>query len=260
MKKILLPLFLMSFIITYSQKFYDASNSEYFIDYSKNSVKLKFKNFLIQGKFQEVKDKLYENYLVVEGNENRHYVLQCYLSKSAFYGIDVVEGNLDDVINEVKKGREYKNVKVLFTNLPSYSKMKDLKLISEAERDRELIKIKEKEKFTKELSESGLEGVYKIKILKHGGIDYKILNETGQLFITSAGITLKTDIPSISLLRGSYIVNRSEVSKSQFSCNLNKGFGDAFTLVINKFSESQVGAISVLIGSRVKTTTFKIIK
>ncbi|MGC6285856.1 MAG: hypothetical protein ACON4X_09400 [Polaribacter sp.] len=96
----------------------------------------------------------------------------------------MVECNLDDVINEVKKGREYKNVKVLFTYLPSYSKMKDLKLISEAERYKELIKIKEKEKFTKELSESGLKGVYKIKILKHRGIDYKNLNETGQLFIT----------------------------------------------------------------------------
>lgn len=257
MKKILIAFFLISFHIGFSQKYYDSSNFDYYIDYNTRAVKLKFKDFHIEGKYEKIKDKLYNEYLAVKGSQSSHWIVELW-GKSSLSGLEILEGNYADAVEEFKNGREYKKVKVLFSNLPSFSKMKDFNFISETERERKQKELMTKEKFIKELPNSGLEGVYKIKILKHGAIDYKNLNGTGQIYITSAGVTIKTDIPSISLIRGTYMFEKSNLSESDLTCSMSKGYGDAFTLTMNK--EGNVGAFSILSSLGVKTTTFLIIE
>ena len=114
----------------------------------------------------------------------------------------------------------------------------------------------QEKKFDKELLESNLIGTYKIIILKHDNIDLKGIETYGKIIITEEGITIEVDIPSLSLLRGSYEKLVSEVNKNLLVCKINKGFGENFTLSINK--SNNVGAFTIMNLKNSRTTSFKI--
>ena len=269
MKKILIILFIISFN-SYSQKYYDENDFDKFIDYDNKIVKLQFKDYLIEGGFEKVETKTFDEYLVVKGSGNEHYVLDA--KYSSFKGLDVLDGDYSDVVKEVKKGKKYKKVKLLFSYLSPYSYSEDLKLISDSimkmrlERQKEKEKekaAKEKEKaaeeeFKKSIIESGYVGVYNIKIYSHRGVNYSNLDYNGKIIVTEVGITIETDIPTVKLIRGTYNIKGSdEANKGIFVCDISVGYDDFFTLIIRK--DSGVGSFSTMsLGSSATTTTFSI--
>ena len=266
MKKILLLLTLTIGFVSYSQKYYDGNDYEGFVDYDNNTIDLDYKNFNIKGVFEKLRGKDYDNYLVVKGENNIHFVIHLYIS-SSFYGLDVLEGDYDLVLKGFEKGRKYsKKVKLLFSNLPSNKKMEDLELISQTIRDMRIKKQKEeelerkkKEEFLVKLSSRNLEGVYNIQILKSNNLDYSKVDTFGKLYITDLGVTIQTDIPSIDLIRSNYIYERCDIEKNSFIGNISKGYGEVLSLNINFNSEYKVGGFSIINGRNIRTTTFKVI-
>lgn len=266
MKKILFLLTLLIGFSSYSQKYYDSDDYESFLDYDNNTIDLNYKSFNIKGVFEKLRGKDYDNYLVVKGENNIHFVIHLYIS-SSFYGLDVLEGDYDLVLKGFEKGRKYsKKVKLLFSNLPSNKKMEDLELISQTIRDMRIKKQKEdelerqkKEEFLEKFNGSNVEGVYNIQILKSNNLDYSSVDTLGKLYITQEGITIQTDIPSIDLVRSNYVYERCDIDKNSFVGNISKGYGEVLSLNINFDGEFKVGGFSIINGRNVRTTTFKVI-
>lgn len=266
MKKLILLLTLLIGFSSYSQKYYDENNLNSFLDYNEKTIDIKFEGYNIKGVFEKLSGKDYNDYLVVRGENNIHFVIQLYL-KDIFSGFDVVEGEYDLVVKGFKKGRKYsKKVKLLFSNLPNVGRMDGFNLLSKWERDNKIktekeneIKKQKKEEFLEKFSESGIEGVYNIKILKSNNLDYSSVDTFGKLYITEVGISIQTDIPSIDLVRSNYIYERCDIDKNSFSGNISKGYGEILSLNINFNSEYKVGGFSIINGRNVRTTTFKVI-
>lgn len=263
---ILLLLTYLTFSVSYSQVYYDESNFENYLDYDKNYINLVYKDYAIKGVFQKWRGKDYKNYLLVEGEANIHYVIKINAGKE-IYGIDIIKGSYEDVLKGFKRGRKYsKKTEVLFTNLPSDSAIEDLTLISEFMMKYEAEKKKKKEsedkakvEFLEEFKNSGFEGVYDIQILRNNTLDYSKIETFGKLYITDTGISIMTDIPSIDLIRGTYNYGQNNLSEGSLICKISKGYGDTLSLSLNFGNTTKVGAFSVLNGSRVTTTTFKVI-
>ena len=266
MKKLLFLLVLLISYSTYSQKYYDETDYNNFVDYNKKIIDINYKEYNIKGVFEKLRGKNYNNYLVVKGDNNIHFVIELYTNQT-FYGIDVLEGEYENVLKGFLKGRKYsKKISLLFSNLPSEKKMGDIKLISEFIRDNRIKKEKEKEnenkkkeEFLEKFSESSIEGVYNIQILKSNNLDYSKINTLGKLYITKEGITIKTDIPTLDLVRSNYIFERSNIDENSFIGNISKGYGEILSLNINFSSEFKVGGFSIINGKNVRTTTFKVI-
>tara|TARA_R110002074_G_scaffold297450_1_gene468950 strand:+ start:939 stop:1742 length:804 start_codon:yes stop_codon:yes gene_type:complete len=266
MKKLLFLLVLLISYTSYSQKYYDETDYNNFVDYNKKIIDINYKEYNIKGVFEKLRGKNYNNYLVVKGDNNIHFVIELYTNQT-FYGIDVLEGEYENVLKGFLKGRKYsKKISLLFSNLPSEKKMGDIKLISEFIRDNRIKKEKEKEnenkkkeEFLEKFSESSIEGVYNIQILKSNNLDYSKINTLGKLYITKEGITIKTDIPTLDLVRSNYIFERSNIDENSFIGNISKGYGEILSLNINFSSEFKVGGFSIINGKNVRTTTFKVI-
>ena len=264
MKYYILLLSFITFNFTYSQKYFNEDDYNSYIDYTTNSINLTIEGNKIEGVFTEMEGKDYYKYLVVKGNNNIHSVIKKF-SSDGFFGLDILKGNYDDVLKEFKKGRKYKKSEVIFSNLPSDGVYEGISLISEtikemrveAEIKREEEKKKEEE-FKIKFAESNMEGVYKIKILKHRNLDYKNTETFGKIIITEVGITIETEIPSLDLLRSSYNVSSSKPLGRSFVCNINKGYGDFFSLTINE--GKTVGGLTVMNGRNSVTTTFMIVE
>lgn len=264
MKKVLLLCFVLYSVVCFSQKYYDETNFDYFIDYSSNTLKLSYQTNKIEGTFTKVVGKDYYNYLLVEGNNGIHWVIKP-SGNSSFYGLEILKGNFEDIVKEFNKGRSYKKVEVLFSNLPSTTLMNDFSLIPESTMTKKLEKIKSdvenkilSQKFQDDLISGDLIGTYKIKILQHSNLDYKSLNTLGKITITEIGVTIETDIPSMDLLRGVYLIEYSNPSEGNISCKINKGFGDSFSVRLNK--TNKVGGLTIMNGKSTSTTIFTIIE
>ncbi len=78
-------------------------------------------------------------------------------------------------------------------------------------------------------------GVFRVKIIRSSDINFT--DEFGTLYITNVGFTLKTDIPSMNRISGSFsIPSTNEIEEGEFSGNLGSSTSlyDVFTLIINK--------------------------
>ena len=84
MKKYLIILFLITSFSGYSQKYYNESNFEEFVDYSSKSLNLSYQTNKIEGTFIELEGKDYRNYLLVKGEENLSWVIKLY-GRSSIY-------------------------------------------------------------------------------------------------------------------------------------------------------------------------------
>ena len=243
--------FLLFSSMMLAQVVYDKSNQDYYINYDTNQINLNYKGTVINGSFEELRASGYK-YVVANGGEY-HLVMKKSTSNN-FYGIDVLKGSYKDVLKGFNKGRKYsKKIEIIYSSLPSVSTKEDFDLIT----DKQLKKLQLEQEFAKAIKESGYEGIYNIKILKHRNLDYKGLDYFGKIYITDVGITIKTDIPTVDELRGSYNIEMSdEVSKGSFTCEITKGYGDFFSININK--ESGVGAFTTMRGSSSITTIFTI--
>jgi hypothetical protein len=195
---------------------------------------------------------------------------------SSIYGIEVLKGDFQEVINEFKKGKGHKKVEVLFSNITNQTSMDEFSFVSKTimemkleskkrEDERRLLVAKkeeqekiEEQKFQDDLIKSGLIGTYKIKILTHSNIDYKSLNTFGKITVTEIGVTIETDIPSMGLIRSVYMNGFSEPLEGSLSCTVSKGSRDFFSLRLNK--KDSVGGLTEMSGKSSNSTTFLIIK
>lgn len=267
-------LVLLSFFATItfalsSQVYYDKNDFSNYLDTDSMRVKLAYNEYSIEGSYEEVVGRDYSAYYLVNGEGNIHWVLKKYAT-SKIYGIDILQGDYATVKKEFLKGRKYKNAKVVFTTPSDDSLVLDLisewekdYAESEIERKRKLLERKEKEKekiaqFDSDLVKSGFIGTYEIKIRTHSRIDYSKLESYGKIILTEAGVTIETDIQSISLLRCSYEKGMSAPLKGEFSCRINVGYAETLVLVLD--SETNSGAFTTSNGRVNKTTTFTIRK
>lgn len=267
MKKYLILLFTLTSFWGYSQQYYNESNFEEFIDYSSKTLKLSYQSNKIEGTFIELVGKDYANYLLVKGENNLNWVIKP-LSRISIYGIEILKGDFEDVVNEFKKGKSHKKVEVLFSNITNGTSMSEFSFISKTLMEMKLESKKREEeqfekekvaeqKFQDELNKSGLVGTYKIKILTHSNIDYKSLNTFGKITVTEIGVTIETDIPSMGLIRTVYMDGFSNPLEGSLTCTVSKGRRDFFSLRLNK--KDSVGGLTEMSGKSSNTTTFLII-
>ena len=254
MKKILFTLTLIFTLNSFSQVVYDRNNQDFFINYDTNKLNLNYEGTMINGSFQELKGSDYYTYIVANGGDY-HLIMKKFTSYE-FYGIDLLKGEYKDVLKGFKKNRKYgKKVEVVYSSLPSSEPKEDFDLISE----KQLEKIKKIENYGSSVKESGYIGIYNIKIIKHRNLDFNKEDYFGKIYVSEDGVTIETEIPTVDLLRGSYDVDMSgDAAEGRFICNINKGFGDYFSISINK--KSGVGAFTKVNGSISTTTTFSIQK
>ena len=246
----------------FSQIKYVDSDTNSFIDFTNKKVNLTYNDYSIEGDYAKI-DGNY-GFIIVNGGDSV-WIIKI-LSDYGIEGMDILKGDYKTILKEFKKKRKYKKSQLVFSNLPSRDVMDGYKLISQAQVElNEKIRKREAEdkeaelKFDSEIASSPLLGVYKIEILKHRGLDYKNSNTFGKLYVTEAGITVESEIPSLALLRGSYDKKNTNLEKGRFTCNVSKGYGDIFSLSLNM--EYKVGAISVIVGRQpAKTTTYKIVE
>lgn len=256
-------LFLLPFLILslfsknlHCQKKYIESDIDSYIDFTDNSAKLKFNEYSIQGKFTEVLGKDYMSYIIVDGGEDIWVISN--LKQLGVLGFDILKGDYKTALKEFKKGRKYKKSQLLFSNLPSSDVKDGFMLINESERERYKKRNQSIVEFDSKIKESEFLGVYKIKILKHRNIDYKNVDTFGKIILTEVGITVETEIPSLNLLRGSFNKGNSDLDNGRFTCNIIKGYGDMFSLSLNK--ESKVGGLTTISGRNTNTTIFTIVE
>jgi hypothetical protein len=275
MTKYLIILFTLTSFWGYSQQYYNESNFEEFIDYSSKTLKLSYQSNKIEGTYIELEGKDYRNYLLVKGENNLHWVIKPY-GMTSIYGLEILKGDFDEVVNEFKKGKNHKKVEVLFSNITNQTSMNEFNFVSKTimemkleskkrEEELRLLQVKKEEqekvveqKFQDDLIKSGLIGTYKIKILTHSNIDYKSLNTFGKITVTEIGVTIETDIPSMGLIRSVYMNGFSEPLEGSLSCTVSKGSRDFFSLRLNK--KDSVGGLTEMSGKSSSTTTFLIIK
>jgi hypothetical protein len=254
MKILLIILLLTLAQISYSQIVYNKKNIYEFIDYNNNTLKLSYDLYSIEAGFKIIKVK-YDKYIIAKGNDGIHWVIRP-SGKSFFHGIDILKGDYEKTLKELKKGRKYRKTEVLFSNLPSYSTMDDFRFITEKEKEKIKSQELKKESVASEIIESGLIGTYNIEILRHDNLDYSKVQTTGKIIITSKGVTIQTQIPTLGLLRGSYWVEQTNPLKRDLVCNVSKGYGDFFTMRLS--SSKTAGAFTIMSGSRSQTTTFMV--
>lgn len=268
MTKYLIILFTLTSFWGYSQQYYNESNFEEFIDYSSKTLKLSYQSNKIEGTFIELEGKDYRNYLLVKGENNLHWVIKPY-GMTAIYGLEILKGDFDEVVNEFKKGKSHKKVEVLFSNITNQTSMNEFNFVSKTIMEMKLeSKKREEEQFEKEkvveqrfqdeLKKSGLVGTYKIKILTHSNIDYKSLNTFGKITVTEIGVTIETEIPSMGIIRSVYMDGFSNPLEGSLTCTVSKGSRDFFSIRLNK--KDNVGGLTEMSGKSSTTTTFLIIK
>lgn len=255
-RNLVFTLSIISFNIIYSQKYFNEKDLDSYIDYTTKSINLTIDGNKVEGVFTKMKGKDYYEYLVVKGNNNIHLVMKI-LTNDRFYGYDVIKGDYNLFLKEFKKGRKYKKTEVLYSNLPSQKIDYELNFISESTVKRKMEQKLAEESFLNDFKQSDIEGVYKIKIFKHRNLDYKNVDTFGKIIITDVGVTIQTEIPSLNLIRGSHNKSSSKPLEGSFICNINKGYGDFFSLKINE--DKTVGGLTVMNGRNATTTTFMII-
>ena len=239
----------------FSQIKYVESDTDSYIDFTNKKVKLTYENYSIEGSYIEVDGKDYYPYIIVNGGSDVWVVRN--LSNLGIMGMDILKGDYNTIVKEFGKGRIYKKSQLLFSNLPTTDIIDGYRLISESERERYMKINKSISEFDSKIKGSDLIGIYKIKILKHRNLDYKNTETYGKLYITEVGITIETEIPSLDLLRGSYDKGNTDLEKGVFSCNISKGYGDLFSISLNK--ENKVGGLTTISGRNSTTTIFTIV-
>jgi hypothetical protein len=260
MKKLLLFTLIIAQSV-FSQMKYVDSDTNQFIDFTNKKVNLTYGDYSIEGTYAKI-DGNY-GYIIVNGGDSV-WIIKI-LSDFGIEGMDILKGDYNTVLKEFKKKRKYKKSQLVFSNLPPSGVMDGYKLISQAQAElNEEIRKREAEekeaelKFDSEIASSPLLGVYKIEILKHRNLDYKNSNTFGKLYITEAGVTVQTEIPSLDLLRGSYDKGNTNLEKGSIVCRVSKGYGEIFSVTLNM--KYNVGAISVINGTTAVTTTYKIVE
>jgi predicted transcriptional regulator len=224
MKKLLL-LLLIAPVLGFGQTFvFEDTNLEW--DISEMSVSGNIGKTQINGKMSPTKIG-YSEYNVAEGDFGSlalMYLTKPYSfnDKSMISNIYISSNPLKELIKAIKKNN-FSKVDIIYSNSMSYVLNKEIII---------------KRQLAQEQLDKNIEqynGVYKVKIITSSGIRFQ--NEFGKLYITEEGFTLKTDIPTMDRISGSFnIPITNKIKQGEFSGNLgsNTSLYDVFTLTVNK--------------------------
>ncbi|MDB2321763.1 hypothetical protein N9V34_02455 [Flavobacteriaceae bacterium] len=224
MKKLLFTLALIFTLVSYSQEFV-IENTGIIWDVKTMTIKGDVDGLNFDGKLT-VQKIGYQDYHTLE-NESGSFALSFlttpskYKDKSTVYRIYISENSLKNLVKGIKK-KNFSKLSMKYEGEMSY-------VINKEVFDK---KQKSEEQLQANIQKYG--GVYKVKIVRSSGISFD--NELGTLYITEAGITLKTEIYSMDRISGSYAMPfTNEIEEGMFTGNLGKGttLYDNFTLSIN---------------------------
>jgi len=279
MKKVVLLTFFLALFIDniYSQRFINNKiNST--IDLSNMTMKVTIDSFHFDGGIEEVSSSaLYGTYHIIQGisnqliiqfaidfssNPRNNYLKKCY----------VVDGSINEVKKKfIKNGTD--KLRIIFNADDNQLKYIIQRYFGEWISEAKLLEeeLKKKEKVRKDSiaaakydSITQLDkylGVYDVKIMRSDGISYDTYDEIGKVYITEVGITFKSQIPSIDLVRGSHfrLSKYSKADDGDFHCKINKGYGEEMIFSIRPdFSAGSMGIIKR--SGSFTNTTFVVLK
>ena len=224
MRYIILTLTLLFSLSLHSQEFV-IENTDIIWDINTMTIKGDVDGLSFDGKLT-VQKIGYRDYHTLE-NESGSFALSFltppskYSDKSLVSSIYISENSLKDLVKGIKK-KNFSKLSMKYEKETPY-------VINKEVFDK---KQKSEQQLQANIQKYG--GVYKVKIVRSSGISFD--NQFGTLYITEAGITLKTEIYSMERVSGAYAMPiTNEIKEGMFSGNLGKGtiLYDNFTLSIN---------------------------
>lgn len=291
MKKILTSLLVLFFLQSFSQKFF-STNEKFgeFIDFTNKSIKIKVNNDLFEGPYEYIYINSARHFII--GNANKIlvfyigaslpssytndvfieeiYVLNQNSIKSIYEIVDKKKTLFDKKINIEYDGKKDPNQ--FFTSKEHYKPYWGSKFISEKKLEIEKKKLEDEvkkntDKIAKTLNYDKISnlneyvGTYEISLYTFEGVELMSDKKFAKLYITEAGITLKTELDiSENTLRGSHNKDSffTPSKEGEFYCKASHSFWEDFICLINLKTNS--GSISTTKGKTIKTSTFKILK
>ena len=241
MKNLIIAILIIPFL-SFSQVFiFDNTNLEW--DLKQMSVSGDFDGLIFDGNLNKqsinIKGSI-RDYYVIENNNGAFamtYLLppSTIREKSYISKVYVSNSTLKDLTKAIRKNK-FSKVSMKFSGDRVAIFNKEILLKKQMEREEKELKIKAaNEQLQKNINEYG--GVYKVKIYKSSGITFD--NQFGKLYITEQGMTLKTEIPTMERISGSFSIPiTNKIEEGMFAGNLGKGtlIYDNFILSINEDS------------------------
>ena len=235
-------LFFLISISTYSQRFYDSNDLEYFIDFSSGNASLKFQEFRINGPIEDILSHYGNRYTVIKG-DSIHWLLQQSKKRNKYSSYLILKGEYKEVRNLAKWEFSNKKLDVLASDYIFTGYFKDhFNFVDENEYE----KIRSNRKIGNYLADSNLFGKYKIKIFKDNDVNYLEIDIKGTLEINQNGIVIETNLPTLTRFYGTYV--------SELNTNINlikKG------TVVGKIEDSNWSffSLSIDINNKIGTLT-----
>ena len=194
---------ILFFLVTFnswSQKYYDINDFEYFIDFNNMYANLKFQDHEIEGEIEDILSHYGNRYTVIKG-DSIHWLLEQSDNKNKYRSYLILKGEYKEVQQLAKWEFSGKKLEVLASDKIYSDYFKDyFNFINEEEYNR----YKKDRQIGEYLAEADLIGEYKVKLYRDNGISYNNLNIKGTLEINKKGILIKTNLPSLTKFSGNY--------------------------------------------------------
>ena len=233
-------LFFLTTFNSWSQKYYDLNDFEYFIDFNNMYASLKFQDYEIKGEIEDILSHYGNRYTVIKG-DSIHWLLEQSENKNKYRSYLILKGEYKEVQKLAKWEFSGKKLEVLASDKIYSGYFRDyFNFIDEDE----YYRYKADRQIGEYLADANLIGEYKIKLYRDNGINYNNLNIKGTLEINKKGILIKTNLPTLTKFSGYY--------DSRLNTNINFVKSGTFAGVI----EDKDGALfSLSLDVKKKTAT-----
>ena len=193
-------LFFLVTVNSWSQKYYDLNDFEYFIDFNDMYASLKFQDYVIKGEIEDILSHYGNRYTVIKG-DSIHWLLEQSENKNKYRSYLILKGEYKEVQKLAKWEFSGKKLEVLASDRIYSDYFRDyFNFIDEDE----YYRYKAHRQIGEYLADANLIGEYKIKVFRDNGINYNNLNIKGTLEINKKGILIKTNLPTLTKFSGYY--------------------------------------------------------
>ena len=226
-------LFFLATFNSWSQKYYDLNDFEYFIDFNNMKANLKFQDYEIKGEIEDILSHYGNRYTVIKG-DSIHWLLEQSENKNKYRSYLILKGEYKEVQKLAKWEFSGKKLEVLASDKIYSNYFRDyFNFIDEDE----YYRYKADRQIGEYLAEANLIGEYKIKVYRDNGINYNNLNIKGTLEINKKGILIKTNLPTLTKFSGYYDsrlnTNISFVKSGTFAGVIENKDGAMFSLSLD---------------------------
>lgn len=266
MKNILLIVFFSIIMNTNGQKYYDKNDLKYYLDFTHNHANLKFQDYKIEGKLEEVKS-FYGNVFTIIKGDSIHWLLEQSNSRKEYSSYLLIKGEYEEILKLARRGVSNKKFEIIDSDIIFSGSFIDFfNFVDETEFE----KISRDRLVGTYLRDFGFFGTLPIKIYRNNGINYQDLDIIGKITLTNKDVLIETNLPTLTKFVGLY---DSELNKNLdflkqgiVSGKIKFSNNGLFSLSIDK--EQKIGTLTTLESiksndsialSQRKTTTFKIL-